>query len=105
MAANQDILEKDLVFHLSTPIREWWDNVIHACASFQPFHKQEDVDRWCERHDVKKGAVVPLQQMWHFASAWYGDYVSKPWRKRSAQEIKDVLQAHGLVGDLWSIGS
>lgn len=37
---GQDIVEKDLVFHLSTPIREWWDNVIHSCASFQPFRHE-----------------------------------------------------------------
>ena len=40
---DQDIVEKDLVFHLSTPIRNWWDNVIHSCASFQPFRHEDEV--------------------------------------------------------------
>lgn len=59
-----NILEKDLVFHLSTPIAQWWDNVIHACASFQPFRNEEEVDDWCRRHASPKGAVVPLPRMW-----------------------------------------
>jgi hypothetical protein len=28
---------RDDVFHLSTPAARWWDNVIFACSSFQPF--------------------------------------------------------------------
>lgn len=38
-----------------------------------------------------------------FASAWYGDYVSQPWRKRSTVEIKQVLESHGLTGPFWSV--
>lgn len=100
---DQDIMEKDLVFHLSTPMMKWWDNVIHACASFQPFRNEGDIDIWCERHAMPKGAVVPLSQMWRFASAWYGDYVSLPWKKRSAEQIRELCRLHGLDGSFWSI--
>jgi hypothetical protein len=100
---DQDILEKDLVFHLSTPIRYWWDNVIHSCASFQPFHNEDEVDAWCHRHRFSKGTVLSLPQMWQFAIAWYGGYVSKPWHKRSADEVRSVLRENGLVGSFWSL--
>ncbi|KAJ4400885.1 hypothetical protein N0V91_008394 [Didymella pomorum] len=100
---DQDVLEEDLVFHLSTPIKEWWDNVIYACASFQPFRNEDEVDDWCRRHNMKKGAVVPLPKMWRFASAWYGDYVSKPWHKRSKEEVGQVLEDNELTTDFWSI--
>jgi hypothetical protein len=100
---DQDVLEEDLVFHLSTPIKEWWDNVIYACASFQPFRNEDEVDDWCRRHNKKKGAVVPLPKMWRFASAWYGDYVSKPWHKRSKEEVEQVLEDNELTADFWSI--
>jgi len=100
---DQDVIEKDLVFHLSTPIREWWDNVIHSCASFQPFCNEIEVEDWCKRHGSPKGAVVPLSQMWQFANAWYGNYVSQPWHKRSLDEIREVLQSNNLVGPFWNI--
>lgn len=102
---DQDVLEKGLVFHLSTPISQWWDNVIHACASFQPFHNEDEVDNWCQRHAMPKGAIVPLPQMWRFASAWYGDYISQPWRKRNLQEIREVLESNNLRGPFWNIES
>ena len=30
---DQVVVKQDLVFHLFTPIQEWWINVIFACAS------------------------------------------------------------------------
>lgn len=98
-----EVLERALLFHLSTPPRHWWDNVIHACASFQPFRTEREVDDWCVRHALPKGAVVPLPQMWAFAREWYGDYVRAPWRKRSADEIAGVFQRHGFTSPFWSL--
>lgn len=98
-----EVAEQDLLFHLSTPVCEWWSNVIHACASFQPFRSEAEVDAWCVRHALPKGAVVPLPQMWRFAADWYGDYLRAPWVKRSSDEARAVFNRHGLVGDFWSI--
>lgn len=97
------VLETGLLFHLSTPVREWWDNVIHACASFQPFHSESDIDDWCVRHDLPRGAIIPLEQMWIFAADWYGDYLQKPWRKRSPEETRSLFAKHGFEGDFWRL--
>lgn len=92
------------LFHLSTPVRQWWDNVIHACATFQPFRSETDIDDWCRRHALPKGAVMTAESLWAFAADWYGDYVAKPWRKRDAAEIKALFARHGLTGDFWTPG-
>ena len=91
------------VFHLSTPAAQWWDNVIFACASFQPFQREEDIDPWCERHALPRGAVMDLETLWRFASDWYGSYVREPWRKRSADEVRALFARHGLTGKFWRI--
>jgi hypothetical protein len=91
------------VFHLSVPVAHWWDNVIHACASFQPFVEESDVDPWCERHAMQRGAVMTLDQLWRFASDWYGAYLRAPWRKRSIEEVRAVFQANGLTGPFWEV--
>ena len=98
---EKNIVESDLVFHLSTPVSQWWDNVIHACALFQPFRNEDDIDAWCRRHDLPKGAVISMARLWRFACAWYGDYISQPWRKRSTDEVQLLLQSHGFTGDFW----
>ena len=98
-----EVQEADLLFHLSTPVREWWTNVIHACATFQPFHSEADIDGWCERHGLPRGAVVPLPRMWRFASDWYGSYLQRPWRKRSLDETKALFEKYGFEGEFWRL--
>jgi hypothetical protein len=93
------------VFHLSTPVALWWDNVMFACASFQPFASQADVDPWCARHALPRGAVMTLPALWRFASDWYGGCLDEPWRKRTANEVRALFERHGLNGPFWEIGA
>lgn len=96
------LLDTAGVFHLPIPARFWWDNVIHACATFQPFASETEIGPWCERHALPRGHVMGLEALWRFASDWYGDYLRKPWRKRSAAEVRALFDRHGLTGDFWS---
>jgi Alkylmercury lyase len=91
------------LFHLSTPVAHWWDNVIHACASFQPFHAEADIDDWCARHALPRGAVLSIPALWDFASDWYGSYLQTPWRKRSLDEVRALFGRHGLTSEFWRI--
>jgi hypothetical protein len=98
-----DVVERDLLLHLSTPVRDWWSNVIHACSTFQPFRSEADIDGWCARHRFPKGAVVSFPRMWRFAADWYGGYLREPWRKRSAEEVRALFSRHGFTGEFWSL--
>jgi hypothetical protein len=100
---NGRLEETSDVFHLSTPAARWWDNVIHACASFQPFHHDADIDEWCARHDLPRGAVMTLPALLAFAQDWYGHYLREPWRKRSTNEARDLFARHGFVSDFWAL--
>ena len=92
------------IFHLSTPAARWWENVIFACASFQPFRSRQDVDAWCERHGLPHGAVLSLPQLWNFARDWYGAYLDEPWKKRSVAEAQALFRRHDLIGPFWELG-
>ena len=52
---NDMVALADYYFHLSTPPARWWDNVIFACSTFQPFRAQRDIDAWCAAHDLPRG--------------------------------------------------
>jgi hypothetical protein len=91
------------VFHLATPAAKWWDNVIFACSSFQPFRSSADVDRWCRDHAFPRGASMSIPQLWAFAQDWYGSYLAEPWRKRSTGEAAALFAKHGLTGEFWKI--
>jgi hypothetical protein len=100
---NGALTDTGEIFHLSTPVALWWSNVIRACASFQPFASEADVDPWCERHAMPRGAVMTLGQLWRFASDWYGAYLGEPWRKRSPDAVRALFERHGLTGPFWQI--
>jgi hypothetical protein len=93
------------VFHLSTPVRAWWDNVVHACSSFQPFHAESHIDDWCRRHALPRGATMSIPALWDFASDWYGSYLRTPWRKRSPDDARNLFARHGLTSPFWASGS
>jgi hypothetical protein len=97
------LIDNGAVFHLSTPVARWWDNVVYACASFQPFRSRDDVSAWCERHDMPQGEILSLPRLWSFAKDWYGDYLKTPWHKRSAAETEALFARHGLTGPFWSL--
>ncbi|HEX8261249.1 MAG TPA: organomercurial lyase [Allosphingosinicella sp.] len=96
------LLDSPGLFHFSTPARHWWDNVIHACATFQPFASEAEIGPWCRRHALPRGHVMSLPALWRFASDWYGGCLAQPWRKRSPDEVRALFDAHGLTGDFWS---
>jgi hypothetical protein len=98
-----ELVETSGVFHLSTPAARWWDNVIFACSSFQPFRSEAKVDDWCGRHDLPKGAVLSLPQLWRFARDWYGCYLNEPWHKRSLEEASEIFRRNKLTGQFWSL--
>lgn len=91
------------VFHLSTPPARWWDNVIFACSSFQPFRCEDDIATWCQAHALPRGAVLSMPALWSFAAEWYGAYVSKPWKKRTVDEVRTLFARHGLTGSFWAL--
>jgi len=101
--AGGELLDRDGVFHLSTPVARWWDNVIFACASFQPFADEADIEPWCRRHALPLGATMSLDRLWRFASDWYGGYLRRPWRKRGPEEVRELFRRNGLTGPFWEI--
>ena len=101
--AERRLLDRHGIFHLSTPAARWWDNIVFACASFQPFEREVDIDPWCERHGLPRGATMTLDAIWLFASDWYGAYLRDPWRKRTPDEIRALFARHDLTGEFWRI--
>jgi hypothetical protein len=100
---NGRVDNEGLLFHLSVPVIEWWDNVIYACSSFQPFRHEADIDEWCTRHDLPKGAILSIPQLWGFAQSWYGGCLDHPWRQRTKAEVAAIFASHGLSGAFWEI--
>ena len=63
------------------------------------FRSESEVDAWCERRAIRRGAVMSLEQTWNLARVWYADRASPDWRGRTPAEAEEVVRSVGLVGD------
>jgi hypothetical protein len=67
------------------------------------FRSEEHLDRWLTKTGRTKGAVVPLEQVWRLARAWYTDPRKTDWRPRTRNENQAVLASVGLSGPFWQL--
>jgi len=68
------------------------------------FRSEEHVDRWCSERQIGRGALVPLEQVWTLARAWYADRLDEAWMPRTPGGTERLITAAGLTGDFWRVG-
>ena len=93
----------DPFVHFALPPRDAWSNVVHWCASVQPFRAVADIDGWCERHGMPRGEAVPWSQVIALGRAWYGDHLEPTWRKWTTREAVLIFGSVGLRSPFWQL--
>ncbi len=96
-----ELSNKDFVVHFPVPMIKCWDNVIFTCSVMCLFDGETAVDDWCLRHNIQKGDVQPLETVWRFSKAWYGNHLSPTWTKWTAAEAQALFQQFGFTGRIW----
>ena len=66
------------------------------------FRSEGNIDAWCERRHIEKGAVLTLQQMWDLCKVWYPGRAEETWRGRSTEEAEALFRSVGLTGPFWT---
>jgi hypothetical protein len=97
-----EVSEKLLV-HFPLEPRVAWNNVIHWCASVQPFRDAASAERWCKRHGYGLGELVPLEKVLALGRLWYGRHLAPDWRKWNNREAEAIFRQAGLTGPFWSL--
>ena len=67
------------------------------------FRSEDHVQRWLAANKHSFGALVPLEQVWRLAKAWYVDPRAPDWRPRTRDESQQVIAAAGLTGAFWEL--
>lgn len=60
------------------------------------------MDAWCHRHDLARGAIVGLEQVWSLAKHWYTGRADASWRGRTPDQAEAAFRAAGLEGPFWT---
>jgi len=67
------------------------------------FRSEEHVERWTRQWHLTRGALLPLQQGWALARAWFTDRREPAWRRRTTEETESLLGSLGLTGSFWRL--
>ncbi len=92
---NNDVIQKDLLVHFPIPAKKLWDNVIYTCANMLVFKNENQIDDWCQRHNVTKGQVLSLEKAWELSKLWYGNYLDDTWTRKTPEYAESLFRKVG----------
>lgn len=95
--------EAELVVHFPIPPRDAWNNVVHYCATVLPFRGEAEIDAWCARHRIPRGAAVPMSQVQLLGRVWYGRHLDRSWRKWTVVQARTIFEEVGLTDRFWHL--
>ncbi|UJR11468.1 hypothetical protein I4U23_015647 [Adineta vaga] len=100
---GQLIANERLFIHFPIPMRNAWDNVVFTCSVMQVFTSESEVDNWCQRHQILKGDIQSIENIWNFARVWYGNHLNQNWAKWTNEQAKSIFAEFNLTHDIWRI--
>jgi hypothetical protein len=98
-----EIQEQNLFIHFPIPMKNAWDNVIYTCSNMLVFRNEEQINSWTKRHDIPKGDIQPIVNVWEFSKKWYGNHLNPDWEKWTMQEAKEIFRQFNLTNKIWEI--
>lgn len=93
----------DPLIHFAHSPRDAWSNVVHWCATVQPFKAAADIDEWCERHRMPRGEAMPWSQVVALGRAWYSGHAAPAWRKWTTRQANAIFESVGLRSPFWRL--
>ena len=100
---NGELQEKNYLIHFPIPMEHAWDNVIYACSNMLVFENENQIDQWTKKHNLPKGDVQPIENIWNFSKKWYGNHLDPDWTKWTIEEAKEIFREFGLLGRTWKL--
>jgi hypothetical protein len=91
----------DWLAHFLVPAAHVWDDVVHTCDNQRLFCSEQCIDSWLERTRNKRGYVMDIDTLWHFASRWYEGRFDRGYVRRDPSEAKDYFRSVGLIDPFW----
>jgi hypothetical protein len=100
---NGELIEKNLLVHFPVSMAEAWNNVIYTCSTMLVFKNEEQITEWTKRHNIPKGDIQTLDNVWAFSKKWYGSHLNPEWQKWTMQEARDIFKEFNLTGKIWDL--
>ena len=98
-----ELLEKDLLIHFPIPMMNAWDDVVYTCSTMLTFQTMQQIEGWCERHDLERGDVQTAGNIWELSKVWYGKHLEADWTKWTADEAAEIFHRFNLTHPVWNL--
>jgi len=69
------------------------------------FKDEQQINNWTKRHNIPRGDVQPISNVWEFSKKWYGNHLDPAWTKWSMQEAKEIFAQFNLTAKIWELES
>jgi hypothetical protein len=100
---NGEVQETNLYIHFPIPMAKAWDNVIYTCSNMLVFKDEEQINNWTKMHNIPKGDIQTIGNVWEFSKKWYGNHLNPGWEKWTMQEAKNIFLEFNLTNKIWEI--
>ena len=100
---NGTLQQNDFYIHFPVPMKNAWDNVVYTCSNMLVFENESQINEWSKRHNIPKGDIQPISNIWAFSKEWYGDHLNPEWTKWTMQEAKEMFARYNLTGPTWEL--
>ncbi len=98
-----EISNKDLYVHFPVPMTKAWENVIYTCSTMLVFDSEAAIDNWCQKNNLAKGDVQPIDNIWAFSKVWYGKHLDNDWTKWRVDQASEIFKQFGLTHSVWDL--
>ncbi|NVB80959.1 MAG: hypothetical protein HOV81_21360 [Kofleriaceae bacterium] len=89
------------VAHFLVPVREMWNDVIHACSNQRLFCDSACIDRYLAANRLVEGTRLSLPELWRLASRWYEGRLARGYQRRAPAQAEAYFRSCGLDGPFW----
>jgi Alkylmercury lyase len=86
----------DTCVHFAVPAKRWAESLGYACATILFFASPDDEHDWLERTRLPAGRIVPLEQTWRLASAFFGGSTQPGPHTRHRSDVDALFRSVGL---------
>lgn len=98
-----EIQEKNFYIHFPIPMKNAWNNVIYTCSNMLIFENEKQIDEWTKKHNIQKGDIQPIENIWNFSKKWYGNHLNPEWTKWTIEEAKQMFKEFELNHKIWKL--
>jgi hypothetical protein len=65
------------------------------------FRSEENLTQRLESKQIRRGAVLSIDQIWELSQRWYHNRLSVDYHGRTIEQVQEIFSELGLISEFW----